>query len=88
VVYHWGVMGLVGICVVTESTLAENVIGWMQTVDRFQAANTLGSEIMGAIRRLSIALLTLLAVVIMVSAPTSAQQRPNIVIIWGDDIGQ
>jgi len=43
---------------------------------------------MGAIRRLLIALLTLLAVVIMVSAPTSAQQGPNIVIIWGDDIGQ
>jgi arylsulfatase len=43
---------------------------------------------MGAIRRLSIALLTLLAVAMMVNAPTSAQQRPNIVIIWGDDIGQ
>ena len=43
---------------------------------------------MGAISKLSIGLLTLLTAVIMASAPTSAQQKPNIVIIWGDDIGQ
>ena len=43
---------------------------------------------MGLIRKLSIALLTLLAGVIMASGPASAQQKPNIVIIWGDDIGQ
>ena len=60
----------------------------MQAVDRFQAANTPGSETMGAISKLSIGLLTLLTAVIMASAPTSAQQKPNIVIIWGDDIGQ
>ena len=43
---------------------------------------------MGLIRKFSIALLTLLVGVIMASGPTSAQQKPNIVIIWGDDIGQ
>ena len=43
---------------------------------------------MGLIRKSSIALLMLLAGVIMASAPTTAQQKPNIVIIWGDDIGQ
>ena len=43
---------------------------------------------MGLIRKFSMALLTLLAGVIMASGPTSAQQKPNIVIIWGDDIGQ
>jgi arylsulfatase len=42
---------------------------------------------MAGIRNFSIALLTLLAAAIMASAPTSAQQKPNIVIIWGDDIG-
>src|SRR6516225_8562079 len=63
-------------------------LAWMQAVDRFQAANTPGSETMGAISKLSIGLLTLLTAVIMASAPTSAQQKPNIVIIWGDDIGQ
>jgi arylsulfatase A-like enzyme len=42
---------------------------------------------MGAIRTFWIALLTLLTAVVMASAPTSAQQKPNIVIIWGDDIG-
>jgi len=36
---------------------------------------------MGAIRKFWIALLALLAAVIMASAPTSAQQKPNIVII-------
>src|SRR5271155_2524568 len=30
----------------------------------------------------------LLAATALASAPASAQQRPNIVIIWGDDIGQ
>jgi len=60
----------------------------MQAADHFQPADTLGSETMSAIRKSTIALLTLLAAVIMASAPTSAQQKPNIVIIWGDDIGQ
>jgi arylsulfatase len=43
---------------------------------------------MGAIRKYRIALLSLFAAVIVASAPASAQQKPNIVIIWGDDIGQ
>ena len=32
--------------------------------------------------------LALLAAAIWTSAPVNAQQKPNIVIIWGDDIGQ
>jgi arylsulfatase A-like enzyme len=43
---------------------------------------------MAAIRNVCIATLTLLAAVFTASAPTSAQQKPNVVIIWGDDIGQ
>ena len=43
---------------------------------------------MGAIKNLAIALMTPLVAVITASAPASAQQKPNIVIIWGDDIGQ
>ena len=43
---------------------------------------------MGAIKNLTIALMTPLVAVITASAPASAQQKPNIVIIWGDDIGQ
>jgi len=43
---------------------------------------------MRAIGKFSIALLTLLAVAVMASAPAAAQQKPNIVVIWGDDIGQ
>jgi arylsulfatase A-like enzyme len=42
---------------------------------------------MGAIRKFWIAPLTLLAAVSVASAPTSAQQQPNIVVIMGDDIG-
>src|SRR4029077_9333568 len=47
-----------------------------------------GREMMRAIGKFSIALLTLLAVAVMASAPAAAQQKPNIVVIWGDDIGQ
>ena len=43
---------------------------------------------MGAIKNLTIALMTPLVAVITASAPATAQQKPNIVIIWGDDIGQ
>ena len=43
---------------------------------------------MGAIKNLAIALMTPLVAVITASAPATAQQKPNIVIIWGDDIGQ
>ena len=43
---------------------------------------------MGPIRILLISLLTLLAAVIMLNAPASAEQNTNIVIFWGDDIGQ
>ena len=43
---------------------------------------------MGAIKNLAIALMTLLVAVITVSAPAAAHQKPHIVIIWGDDIGQ
>jgi arylsulfatase len=32
--------------------------------------------------------MTPLVAVITVSAPAAAQQKPHIVIIWGDDIGQ
>jgi hypothetical protein len=45
---------------------------------------------MDAIRKFWIGLPTLLTAVIMVSAPAAAQQqqKTNIVIFWGDDIGQ
>jgi len=43
---------------------------------------------MGAIKNLTIALMTPLVAVITVSAPAAAHQKPHIVIIWGDDIGQ
>jgi Sulfatase len=49
---------------------------------------------MNAIRKVWIARLTLLAAVVMVSAPATAQlpqrpnnQKPNIVMIMGDDVG-
>jgi arylsulfatase A-like enzyme len=42
---------------------------------------------MGAIGKFWIAPITLLAAIIVASAPTSAQQQPNIVVIMGDDIG-
>ena len=45
-------------------------------------------EALAAIRKFLIALLMLLPALIITSAPASAQQKPNIVIIWGDDIGQ
>jgi arylsulfatase A-like enzyme len=44
---------------------------------------------MGAIRDILFGSLAAVAVATMVSAPATAQQqRPNILIIWGDDIGQ
>jgi arylsulfatase A-like enzyme len=43
---------------------------------------------MGVLVKYWIALLALFAAVILTGAPASAQQKPNIVIIWGDDIGQ
>jgi arylsulfatase len=43
---------------------------------------------MRVIRNIWLGPLALLAAVAVVSAPAAAQQqRPNIVIIWGDDIG-
>ena len=33
-------------------------------------------------------LFALIAVLALIAGPASAQQKPNIVIIWGDDIGQ
>ena len=42
---------------------------------------------MNGIRKAWVALLTLLTSVIMVSAPASAQQKPNILVIMGDDVG-
>ena len=45
-------------------------------------------EMMDTLGKIWVALLTLLAAVIMVSAPGAAQQqKPNILVIWGDDIG-
>ena len=43
---------------------------------------------MGPIRNILFGSLVAAAAATMISAPTSAQQRPNILIIWGDDIGQ
>jgi hypothetical protein len=43
---------------------------------------------MHSLRKIWVALLTLLVAAIMVSAPAAAQQqKPNILVIWGDDIG-
>jgi hypothetical protein len=47
-----------------------------------------GTQTMRVIRNIWLGPLALLAAVAVVSAPAAAQQqRPNIVIIWGDDIG-
>jgi len=45
---------------------------------------------MSTIGKLALGSIALLAVITLVSAPAAAQQQqtPNIVIIWGDDIGQ
>jgi hypothetical protein len=43
---------------------------------------------MAVIRKLSIVTLTILATIIVATAPTFAQQKPNILVIFGDDIGQ
>ncbi len=43
---------------------------------------------MDAIKKPCVAALMLFAAFITMDAPASAQQKPNIVIIWGDDIGQ
>ena len=42
---------------------------------------------MGKMRRIRLVLVALLAAVGIVSAPASAQQKPNILFIMGDDIG-
>src|SRR5450759_2699813 len=44
---------------------------------------------MNVLRKVCFALLTLLTAVIVGSAPAAAQlqQKPNILVIWGDDIG-
>ena len=43
---------------------------------------------MSGIRNILLGSLAAVSVATMVSAPAAAQQQPNIVIIWGDDIGQ
>src|SRR5450830_192031 len=43
---------------------------------------------MSRIRNILLGSLAAVSVATMVSAPAAAQQQPNIVIIWGDDIGQ
>src|SRR5215471_1758860 len=49
----------------------------------------LRSKAMNAVRRIWLGLLASLAVLMVVSAPAAArqQQRPNIVVTMGDDIG-
>ena len=42
---------------------------------------------MGSIRNILIGSLAALVAATMANAPAIAQQKPNIVIIWGDDIG-
>ena len=45
---------------------------------------------MSTTKNIGLAVLALFAAAMAVSVPATAQQlqRPNIVIIWGDDIGQ
>ena len=43
---------------------------------------------MTAIRTICISLLMLLAAAMAATVPASAQQKPNILVIFGDDIGQ
>ena len=43
---------------------------------------------MGYTRKLLLGLLVVFTAAAMTDSPASAQQKPNIVIIWGDDIGQ
>ena len=43
---------------------------------------------MGYTRKVLLGLLVVLTAVALADAPASAQPKPNIVIIWGDDIGQ
>jgi hypothetical protein len=40
------------------------------------------------VNRICFMALVLVAVLALVAGPAAAQQKPNIVIIWGDDIGQ
>ena len=43
---------------------------------------------MGYTRKVLLGLLVMFTAVALADAPASAQPKPNIVIIWGDDIGQ
>ncbi len=43
---------------------------------------------MGYTRKVLLVLLVVFTVVALADAPASAQPKPNIVIIWGDDVGQ
>ena len=43
---------------------------------------------MGSIRNVLFGLLAAVTSALLANAPAAAQQKPNIVIIWGDDIGQ
>jgi hypothetical protein len=40
------------------------------------------------LRKFSLFGIALLAVLALIAGPAAAQRKPNILIIWGDDIGQ
>jgi arylsulfatase A-like enzyme len=45
-------------------------------------------QIMRTIRKLAFVFFASVAAIVFAGAPAFAQQKPNIVIIWGDDVGQ